>query len=376
MNALLIGSTGSPYLYSLIKSLGDSGFEIDLVDPNLGWYQEHGSDEKIPFAGKKVPRLSHLQRATRLRKFLRGRHYDVCNVHYNSAFYGLLAGMLRRVADRLVVSIWGADMTHGSALICRLQRRLLDRADVVTINNPDRRDLLCRRFRIPESKVQTAYMPLEILDKIAVQLSAGMTPVKARRALGFEPDQALVLCGTNAFAEQRHHEIFDSLERFFGSVELQNGAQFVFPLTYGRPSDDYVDGLVARAASSKLSAFCLTEFLSDEEMVLLRIASVGVIQVQDEDMFSAVMQEAVFAGSWVVTGSWLPYGFLENELPTLHQVDKVADVSAAVHKLLKVEMSAAETDRGRRVIEAIAGMDSAGEVWDRVWKGKGKSDKP
>ena len=157
---------------------------------------------------------------------------------------------------------------------------------------------------------------------------------------------------------------------FFGSADSQNDVQFVFPLTYGSPSDDYVDGLLARTASSKLSAICLTEFLSDDEMVLLRIATDGVIQVQDEDMFSAVMQEALYACSWVVTGSWLPYGFLKTDLPTLHQVENVVDVGAVVQKLLVTGVSAAEAGQGRRVLEAIAGMDSAGEVWERVWRGQ------
>lgn len=356
-------------MYSLIKSLGGSGFEIDLVDPYLGWHQAHGSEAKTYFAEQQAPRLSHWQRAVGLRKFLRGRHYDVCNVHYNSAFYGLLAGTLRKSADRLVVSIWGSDMTNTSALICRMQRRLLNFADVVTINNPDQRELLCRRFQIPESKVATAYMPLELLDKVDSQLEAGMTPGEARRALGFEPDRPMVLCGTNAWPAQHHHEILDSLEGSFESAESRSGVQFVFPLTYGRDSNDYIDGLLARTANSELSTYCLTEFLSDDDMALLRIASDGVIQVQRKDMFSAVMQEALFAGGWVLTGDWLPYEFLKSGAPTLHCVADVSGVGPAVQELLTEGLVLADAEKSRDTVLGIAGLKPAGEVWQQVWRG-------
>ena len=374
MKMLLLGSGGSPYIASLIAVLEPHGFEIDLIDPYLGWFRAAGEREKNFYRGGENERaaLNQWQRASALKGFLRGRHYDVCNVHYNSAFYGLIPNAIRDAADRLVVSIWGSDLHASSSMARLLQRRLPQRAAVVTINNPDRKFLLEDTFGLPDSKVQVAFMPLGTLSAIDEKFAAGATREIARERLGFPPDRPLLLCGTNARPEQRHEDVLTSLEQESArsTDSLLGDAGFVVPLTYSAQSNRYIDSVIARAESSPLDVRCLTDFLSDDELILLRLAVDGVIQVQRHDMFSGVMQEALYAGSWVLTGSWLPYDFLRGDVASLHVVDKVDEVGRRVAELLEEGATIQATSGDRKKIRDIAGREATGKAWARILRGK------
>ena len=374
MKTLLLGSGGSPYLASLVSALEPHGFEVDLIDPYDGWFQAAGETEREFYHGRgnDSAALNQWQRAGSLKKFLRGRHYEVCNVHYNSAFYGLIPSAIQGTANRLVVSIWGSDLHAGSRVVRLLQGRLLRRAAAVTINNPDRKPLLENTFGLPESKVHVAFMPLATLSAIDERIAEGVTREIARERLGFANDGPLLLCGTNARPEQRHGEILDSLETEMADADdgRLKGAELVLPLTYGTESNAYIDSVIARAERSPLNTRCLTDFLSDEELILLRLAVDGVVQVQRHDMFSAVMQEALYARSWVLTGSWLPYDFLRREVASLHVVDKVRQVGGRVVALLDAGAEAEVADGDRETIRDIAGLQASGKVWAKILRGE------
>lgn len=366
MRVLLIGIADSPYLRSLEAALSPFGFAIDTLDPSGRWLRMAGQSEKVYFTGVGRFMPGAIGRAVDLRCFLRDQVYDVCNIHYNSAFFGLIAEAIRASAARLVVSIWGSDMRHDSAAVRRLQKRVLDRADVVTINNPDCRKELAGRFNLAETKIETAFMPLGFLDLIEAKLASGFDASDAKIALGYSANRKLVLCGTNAAPAQQHLQILRSLEAAAESQPEIGEANLVFPLSYGAKSESERQLLISIIDASPLRTSCITDFISNDDLVSLRIATDCVVQVQKQDMFSAVIQEAIYSGSAVVTGAWLKYGFLHQMIPTLKLVDHTDDVGVSVAAALR----GSKTSEQRQKIRDIAGLEESGKVWARILRGE------
>lgn len=364
MTLLLIGSCKSPYLHSLVTALEPHGFRVDLADPYTGRWKACGEEGMTSFwEGENSGDLSQFQRAMALRRFLKGRHYDICNVHYNSVFYGLVWKRIRGVAKRLVVSIWGADMESGW-MIRRLQSCLLKAADLVTINNPDRANQVAELFGLSHAKVKVAFMPLETLSLIDEAFQQGINSGGAKQTFSWPADQPVVLCGTNAYMEQRHLEILESIEGAALDCPDVRRAKYVFPLTYEGTSE-YIASIVERIEESTLDTVILREFLPIEDLVHLRIASDVLIQVQRKDMFSAAIQEALYVGCQVVGGTWLPYGFLKSEVSGLHCVDFVADVGGLVSSLLKNSEI-----RGGAIseIRKFGGIEESGKSWAGLFR--------
>ncbi len=363
---LLIGSCHSPYLRSLAKAIEPHGFAVDLVDPYEGWHQVAGSSERCYYA-KREGKLSKFDQAKELGKFLADKEYDVCNVHYNSVTYGLVAGAIRKAAKkRLVVSIWGGDMYPGW-LVRHFQCRLLNRADAITINNPQMVDELVRLFWLDRSKIEVAFMPLEILTLIETEIESVNAKEKAKASLGWREDEMVVLCGTNAWPEQAHLKMLDSIEKSWAEHKvLQQNVLYVFPLTY-EGSSDYIEQVETRVKESKLNAVVLRDYLSNDELVQLRIATDVMLLLQNRDMFSAALQEALFAGSEVISGQWLPYQFLDAEVEGLHLVPSIDDAGDKLAEV--VESFPSRKIAKRAALKQFGGLIESGETWAGILSG-------
>src|SRR5690606_21923209 len=87
---------------------------------------------------------------------------------------------------------------------------------------------------------------------------------------------------------------------------LPSGCVLIFPFTYGG-NNHYISRVKEKLERSSLNYRIIEDYLSDEQISLLRLATDLFIQVQTTDAFSGSMREHLFAKNMVVTGSWLPY---------------------------------------------------------------------
>ncbi|RAM60363.1 hypothetical protein DS67_06200 [Mesotoga sp. SC_4PWA21] len=96
-------------------------------------------------------------------------------------------------------------------------------------------------------------------------------------------------------------------------------------MTYGGRSE-YKNRIAKLLNESGLNHLLFSNFMRDEEVALLRVASEIMIQVQKTDSLSSSMRESLFAGNIVITGDWLPYDTLDEKGVFMLKVSSVDEV--------------------------------------------------
>lgn len=314
MRLFLFGDSDSPFVHDLalwLRRRGDANLTIDGLALRAGpqRYRESVYDTLIlPPAHPLVRRLARLPKIGLLvmmagmrRIAVRQPVYDICHIHYVAPLYGLCLALLGVRYRALVLSFWGSDYYRTSRWGQRLQAALIRRADRITFANEATRDAFRERFGTDPAKLAIARFglsPLEAIDALP------LSQAECKQRLGLSPDAVVVACGYNASPYQQHLPLITVLERC--ASRLPSGTVFLFFLSYGGPRD-YRDAVVARLADSPLTSLCLTEYRDAPAVATLRKATDIMIHLPVSDQFSGSMQEHLYAGSRVITGSWLPY---------------------------------------------------------------------
>jgi hypothetical protein len=258
--------------------------------------------------------------------------YDIVNFHLLS---DAALRYLRFVpsAARVVLSFWGSDLYRQPFPQSAVQYRALKRADRITLNTPEMREVLLAKFgRHLSPKVETVLFGLDpaVIHAIQTQRKEdARTHFLASH--GLDPTVITVAIGYNASTEQRQAEVIQELAKL--PLATRQRLALVLPMTYG--------GSVARASEMldaarglSLCAIALTEFLSVSELATLRLACDVAIHVPDSDAISASLVEFMWAGAVPIIGSWLPYGQVRAAGAFMREVGSLGDVPIALTDIL------------------------------------------
>lgn len=253
-------------------------------------------------------------------------------------------------STRVVVTVWGSDVLRASGLErYRRQVRACERADRITVNSVEMRELLLARLgRGFAEKIRMAAFGSELYDAIDARRGE---PERNRARLGLPQDKVVVCVGNNGVELNQHLAVLDSLATL--GEEVRQRLVLVLPMTYGTESD-YAQRLRKKGAECGIEFVVLDEPLSHEDMAGLRCAADVVIHVPETDAFSASMCEHLYGGGVLLTGAWLPYGPLRRQGIHHHAVETIAEVSGVLERVLdrfsEERERAAETGRAVRVL--------------------------
>ncbi len=286
--------------------------------------------------------------------------YEIAHLHFAGAYYRPYLPLIRRLAKRLAVSIWGSDLHQAGRLERTFKQGLFRAADALTFSNPEVRDDFLRVYPdTPEEKIHLCRFGLSILEEVR-RLREAESRRQWRRALDLPSEARIVVCGHSASPVVQHDKILDALH----SVEarLPPECVFVFPLTYGW-SD--TRARVRHALTGSRLAYRLFEQpLSDADLARLRLAADVMINVHKSDALSGAMQEHLFAGSIVIAGRWLPYRVLEERGAYLVRVDDIGSLGATLISVLeRLDEHRAASRRNAEVIWRLSGWEHVIGSW-------------
>ncbi len=296
----------------------------------------------------------------------RGR-YDCLHIHYFSlphAAVAIVAGFFFR---RRMVTIYGSDFYRANRLTRLIQRRALSSVDLVTVTNHETGCQLRRSFGRsglpPIVACRFGLTPLAELRKAAAEVSAE----QARARFGIPPDGVVVTCAYNRSPAHRHLAILEQLGAL--PQKTRDSLFLVMPLTYGGVLPGYVDTIKQRLVQIGVRHLILDSYLSNREIAELRLATDVFIHVPVSDQLSGTMQEHMFAGSIVVTGSWLPYAIfreMEVEFLEIAQVEELAPLMPSV--LDNLEDLKFRARANRRLIWDLSNWDSMIRAWVDIYR--------
>lgn len=286
--------------------------------------------------------------------------YDICHIQGLSYTIGIMLSHLLAHCDRMIVTVWGSDFyAEKSKFKRRLQKRLIEKAHVVTLGNKEMASHVARYFDIPNDKISIASFasdPLEELKKMQA-----MSRGEAKRILGLDPQCIAITCGYSSRAEHRQCEFIRMVDR--KRSELPKNIMLLFPMTYG---DDVknIQNLQLLLKQTGIPFKLYNKFLSIREIALLRKASDIMIHIVDHDQGAASLEEYLYAENIVVTGEWLPYSLFDSNGIFWKKVTSVAEVDIALLECVNNLNNYRERCKvNREIVETKDGWENTITLW-------------
>lgn len=364
-NKLLIGNPNSIFIQEMICELkkNNQNLQVDLIISKRHRVGNVSADNVYNF----IPDSEHsLYKLTCyyfnfIKWFFSSKlKYESIDVHFINIYYLPILPLLKLKCHSLNFIFWGSDL-----LRCKYKRLLgimIGMADVINISSENMKRELVSEFsnRIKGKKIKInrfGSLSLDLVDKIN-EADASNDNCYFYESLKKYHDKNIVTIGYNASRAQQHLKVIKSIK---DKCHQLDNYVFVLPLTYGVEDDSYINEI--KVATEGLNAVYLDKYMSDFEIAYLRIKTDIFIQVQITDAFSMSMQEHMYAGNRVITGSWLKYQELTSEGAFVEQVDSIDEIGELlVRPLLSVD----EKNHNRNVIHKLSNWTSVIDGWERL----------
>lgn len=245
--------------------------------------------------------------------------YDVINIHFPHYYMAGTLRYFRKMSDAIVVSPWGSDILRVNGIRQKmLFGGVLKKCDVITATvEGNIGQTILSILPNAKSKFCPQVWGSETIDFINEHFSEYNTDSAKRHfdILG----RYVITCGYNAFRAQNHMKIIDSIVEIRNS--LPQNLLLLFPVSYGSDNKEhYVRVLKERCKQENLDALFIEDYLSVQNVCILRMATDMFVHVQNTDASCASLQEYVLCNKKIVHGGWISYPMLEAFPPLCYHV--------------------------------------------------------
>lgn len=281
--------------------------------------------------GLKMRLVGRIQRE-KFRKDFGSRVHEFDLLHIHGMFLsGLHYWLVSSKCPPFVVSCWGSDVLRNSDIeMIKIQQKLLRKASAITVSGPEFKEVVLSKYgRDLAPKIHFAIFDPE-LESIP---SAERAPAAAsfREKFNVDSDQKIVAIAHNGHPNNNHLELIESLSEL--STREKENFFCVLQMTYAGTSE-YIDKVQRALNQAELEGVILTEFMSHEDLLELRLATDVLIYAPISDAFSASVTQALAAGTVVVLGSWLPYKVRTRAGFHYTEIDSTIEAGTALRRIL------------------------------------------
>lgn len=120
----------------------------------------------------------------------------------------------------------------------------------------------------------------------------------------------LVALGYNARDAQQVDKVLGKLKELHESIKEK--IKLLIPMQYGECSDQYQSSVYALANQIGIESEIITEYYTGDQVAVFAKATDIFINSQTTDSLSAAVVEHLYAGTVMLSASWLPYEYLDN----------------------------------------------------------------
>lgn len=334
------------FTYRKIKKQGESLYDKVYTankpfDNFLKWFYKDRIKSKENLIRKRFSKI--------------GKKYNLIHIHYLETPNLAIQDLILQHSSNILITIWGSDFYKRTDKELFSFCPLLCNASAISFTNNHTLNEFKTRTGI-NNNLTVLRFGLEPLQSLYENIRH-YSKDKAKLYLRLD-DNYVVTVGTNARKSQNHIPAINSLIKV--RDKLPQKTTIVLPLTYLR-HNRYMNELRDYCNQVEEFDFILLEkFLTDEELALWRIATDVLVQVQDTDQLSGAMQEHIYAGSKVITGSWLPYNIFISNGIKLFRVDKVAEVGDELARIINEPI---DIHRHQKIIWELSSWANNAKNW-------------
>lgn len=273
---------------------------------------------------------------------------------------------IRAKCKLLNICIGGSDFFRSNDSYKSFMRMLLTKSDCVSGETEETIRLFGECFDDLDLNLQVVPFGMDVVEHIIGRQREGWTKEYYCRKFDFPVDKLTVMIGHNAIRAQNHIEQIESLMHF--SDEIKNEIFLIVPMTYGGVDHDYYDEVKNALERSGFFYSILRDFLNDDEMACLALATDVMVHVQTTDQLSSTMIEHMCANNIIISGSWLPYGSLEEYGIRFLKVDRINDVNITLKLIIdNMDYYCKEfVENNKNVIESRFLWKNVIKKWERI----------
>jgi hypothetical protein len=192
---------------------------------------------------------------------------------------------------------------------------------------------LAKYGRDLKPKIRVAKFTLDtvVFNEIELLKKNGITREVVKREMGWPINKCAIVVGHNANPHNNHMAIIQAL-----SATKTKDFFIVIPFTYGLAPPEreaYKERLTLALKTQTAEYFFLEQYLNAIDVAKLRLASDITIHLPESDALSGSITEAMYAGSVVVTGAWLPYGPFKRAGLAFYEVEEANELPSLLDKL-------------------------------------------
>jgi len=290
---------------------------------------------------------------------------DVVHVHYAYPYILKLLPYIRSNV-RTIVTFWGSDLLRAGVSDQDLIRKTADSADALVVGAEDLFDKLHEINTSVLDKTSVIRMGITAFDSIDKRRDKA---AEAKRTLlGVEfADRTVITVGYNAGRAQQHINSLRSIATL--PNEMKDSIAVILPLTYQNDDTAYLKELEEYFADTGIRGIMLKEFMNDEEIATLCLATDIFINGQTTDAISASMLEQLYSGSLVINGKWLNYRFLDDngiEYEQFSDFDSLRDVLYCAIK--SVKNGSIITSKNADILKESFSWEASRKKWKSIYE--------
>ncbi len=231
--------------------------------------------------------------------------YDHLSYHYVGSIYLFFHRKFSkngRIKSSAI--LWGSDFYRSTYLDNQLKKALFHRVNYIGIGNPVMKEDFIRQNPNCSQKVRKVVFGINKLANIA-ELQSNTSLQKLRKKWEIDHGKIVITIGYNGRPEQQHLRILEALGN-----SLDDKIHVIIPFGYFG-NDGYKSAIINKLKENKLSYTIIDWYSTDTEVAEYRMISDLAINGQTTDAMSASVQEHFYAGSVLLVGQWLPYGYFQ-----------------------------------------------------------------
>lgn len=229
--------------------------------------------------------------------------YDVCQIHYLLSFYVHVISDFKAISKKFVLTPWGSDVLRVPDKNLKDLRKLVLLSDIVTIQQGSRFEQDVKRILdVPQNKLYDLAFGVKSIDEILEHQS--VTTQEAKKVLDISTDSYSIVIGYNANFEHNHLKVIDKLATI--KEQLPHNYLLVFPLTYGG-NPEYKAQIKSSLESYQFHYLIFDKYMSNVDIVNLRIATDLFIHAQTTDANAGTIAEYLLCQKKIVNPTWITY---------------------------------------------------------------------
>jgi len=336
---LILSNSDMIFHRELKERLIEEGINVVTMITNSNSHNGNiSSDIKININGlaNKIPKFRALLRLIKSAYFLITEKYDILNLHYVSYYNSKLILFLKKIGllknVKIVLTFYGSDFYRISDKKKKKLKPVLKGADKINFTNEITKNEFDKYYNGRFSKkLYAVSFGLNNLNEIK-KAKNNISKSEIKNEYNIPRNKIVIACGYNAIKEQQHEKIIEELSKLTSRVKSK--ITLFFLMSYGKEKEKRICKVRKKLQNSDLDFIILDKYLRGRELAKIRILPDIMINMQTTDQFSGSMQEHIFAGNYVITGSWLPYGVFIEKGIELITVDSFIKLKEQVEVLI------------------------------------------